>query len=160
MFWIKENLLNFKTHPWHWFEAFVMQYFVVGCDYCCCNHLAAHRIICCQLSHIPARAQSYYWDMMLSKEFKPIGVQFSLKAVLPLAERLATGDSITVVRQGPGGWFNIKMSSYQYRKSHCGDKTILRPSYLHNGISYTGKMTSLYWIRALDSIATWSVSDT
>ena len=48
-----------------------------------------------------------------------------------------------------GGWFNIKMSSYQYRKSHCRDKTILRPSYLHNGISYTGKMTSLYWIRAL-----------
>ena len=47
-----------------------------------------------------------------------------------------------------GGWFNIKMPSYQYRKSHCGDKTILRPSYLHNGISYTGKMTSLYWIRA------------
>ena len=34
------------------------------------------------------------------------------------------------------------------RKSHCGDKTILRPSYLHNGISYTGKMTSLYWIGA------------
>ena len=41
------------------------------------------------------------------------------------------------------------MTSYQCRKSHCGDKTILRPSYLHNGISYTGKMTSLYWIRAL-----------
>ena len=48
-----------------------------------------------------------------------------------------------------GPWFNIKMSSYQYRKSHCGDKTILRPSHLHNGISYTGKMLSLYWIRAL-----------
>ena len=46
----------------------------------------------------------------------------------------------------PGPWFNIKMTSYQYRKSHCGDKTILRPSYLHNGISYTGKMTSFYWI--------------
>ena len=49
----------------------------------------------------------------------------------------------------PGPWFNIKMSSYQYRKSHCGDKTVVRSSYLHNGISYTGKMTSLYWIRAL-----------
>ena len=48
----------------------------------------------------------------------------------------------------PGPWFNIKMSSYQYRKSHCGDKTILRPSYLHNGISYTGKMMSFYWIGA------------
>ena len=38
----------------------------------------------------------------------------------------------------PGTWFNIKMSSYQCRKSH----------YLHNGISYTCKMLSLYWIRA------------
>ena len=49
----------------------------------------------------------------------------------------------------PGGWINIKMSSDQYKKSHCGDKTILRPSYLHNGISNTGKTASLYWIRAL-----------
>ena len=44
------------------------------------------------------------------------------------------------------------MTSYQYRKSHWGDKTILRPSYLHNGISYTCKMTSLYWIGALVAI--------
>ena len=51
-----------------------------------------------------------------------------------------------------GPRFNIKMTSYQYRKSHCGDKTILRPSYLHNGISYTGKTTSLYWIRAQCSL--------
>ena len=48
-----------------------------------------------------------------------------------------------------GGRFNVKMSSYQYKKSQCGDKTILRPSYLHNGICYTGKIISLYWIRAL-----------
>ena len=47
----------------------------------------------------------------------------------------------------PRPWFNIKMS-YQYRKSHCGDKTVVRSSYLHNGICYTGTMTSLYWIRA------------
>ena len=48
-----------------------------------------------------------------------------------------------------GSRFNIKMSSYQYRKSYCGDKTVVRSSYFHNGISYTGKMTSLYWIKAL-----------
>ena len=51
-----------------------------------------------------------------------------------------------------GPWFNIKMSSYQYRKSHCRDKTVVRSSYLHNGISYTGKVTSLYWIGALVTI--------
>ena len=33
-----------------------------------------------------------------------------------------------------GARFNIKMPSYQYRKSHCGDKTAVRSSYLHNGI--------------------------
>ena len=42
------------------------------------------------------------------------------------------------------------MSSYQNRKSHCGDKTVVRSSYLHKAISYTGKMTSLYWIGAQD----------
>ena len=52
----------------------------------------------------------------------------------------------------PGPWFNIKITSYLYRISHCGDKTILRPSYLHNGIPYTGEMTSLYWIKALASL--------
>ena len=28
-----------------------------------------------------------------------------------------------------GGWFRIKKPSYQYKKSHCGDKTILRPAF-------------------------------
>ena len=42
------------------------------------------------------------------------------------------------------------MTSCQYRKSHCGDKTILWSSYLHNGISYTDKTTPLYWIGALE----------
>ena len=46
-----------------------------------------------------------------------------------------------------GPWCSIKMSSYQYRKSHYGDKTIMRPCYLHNGISDTGKIISLYLIR-------------
>ena len=56
---------------------------------------------------------------------------------------------LSLVRSGP--WFNIKMSSYQHRKSHCGDKTILRPSYLHNGISYTGKTTSFNRTRPLQT---------
>ena len=46
----------------------------------------------------------------------------------------------------------------QYRKSHCGDKTIWRPSYLHNGIFYIGKTASLYWIRALATITPGSSS--
>ena len=50
--------------------------------------------------------------------------------------------------RGPGPWFNTKVPSYQYRKSHYGDKTILQPSYLHNATHYTGKTASLYWIRA------------
>ena len=36
----------------------------------------------------------------------------------------------------------------QYRKSHCGDKMVLWPSYLCNGISYTDKTTNrqaIFW---------------
>ena len=52
------------------------------------------------------------------------------------------------------------MSSCQYEKFQCGDKTILRPSYLLNGISYTGKMTSLYWIGAwLEVVAPHIICD-
>ena len=58
-----------------------------------------------------------------------------------------------------GGWFKIKMSCYQYWKSHCGDKTILRPSYLHNGISNTGKMSTLYWIRDQQTNGPASISN-
>ena len=53
-----------------------------------------------------------------------------------------------ILKWNPGPWFNIKISYYQYRKSHCGDKTVVRSSYLHNGISYTFKISYLYWIRA------------
>ena len=45
--------------------------------------------------------------------------------------------------QSPGPRFNMQIPSW---KSHCGDKTVVRSSYLHNGISYTGKMASLYCI--------------
>ena len=55
------------------------------------------------------------------------------------------GESRTVSQERqPGPWFNINVQSFQYRRSHCGDKTI-RSSYLHNGISITGKMALLYW---------------
>ena len=55
----------------------------------------------------------------------------------------------------PWDLIQYKMTSYQYKKSRCGDKTVIRPSYLHNGISYTGKMSSLYmyWIGALTTDA-------
>ena len=56
-----------------------------------------------------------------------------------------------------GPCFNIKMS-YQYRKSHCGDKMIIRSSYLHNGISYTGNMTSLYWNSLQGPVSIWRPS--
>ena len=69
--------------------------------------------------------------------------------MLQVAEILPHGrqgpDAILQWLRRPGPWFNIKMTSYQYRKSHCGDKTVVRSSYLHNGTFNTGKMSSLYW---------------
>ena len=47
-----------------------------------------------------------------------------------------------------GGCLNIKMSSYQYNYSHYKDKTVSRPSNLHNGESVYLERRSLYWDRA------------
>ena len=62
-----------------------------------------------------------------------------------LAPRLISWLHKCVQYSGP--WFSMRMLSYQYRKYHCVDQTILSSSYLYNGISYTGKKTSLNWIR-------------
>ena len=51
------------------------------------------------------------------------------------------------------GRFNTSVSSCWYRKYHCGDKTVLWPSYLHNGISYTVKTTCVYWLGTLGAVA-------
>ena len=37
------------------------------------------------------------------------------------------------------------MPPYLYWKSHSAGKIIVRPSYLHNVVSYTGKMVCLHW---------------
>ena len=45
----------------------------------------------------------------------------------------------------------LKLTFLQkYRKSHCGDNTDIRSSYLPNGNSYSGKISSLYWISPLN----------
>ena len=50
-----------------------------------------------------------------------------------------------------GNFFSLALNTaYQYKKSHYGDKIVIRSSYFHNGISYTGKISSLYWIRVQD----------
>ena len=55
---------------------------------------------------------------------------------------------ISVIWWHSPGYIDCSRASLQHhRKSHRGDKTILRPSYLHNGISYTGKTASLLYPR-------------
>ena len=50
---------------------------------------------------------------------------------------------------GTKAMVQYKMLPYQFRKSHCGNKTVLRLSHLHNGNSYAGNTASLYWISPL-----------
>ena len=47
-----------------------------------------------------------------------------------------------------GSWCSINIS-YQYRKSHRGDKTFVRTSYLHNGLYYSDKTAPPYSINLL-----------
>ena len=46
----------------------------------------------------------------------------------------------------PGPWISINMSSYPYRECHSKDHLVVTSSYIQNGISYTYRVVSLYWI--------------
>ena len=67
------------------------------------------------------------------------------------------GQSIYVtIRLPAGDWFNLKMPVQEIPLWRCD--TILRPSSLHNGISFTGKMTSSDWISLRFIRSMWLVS--
>ena len=125
-----------------------------SCLFCNCVNVAPLYLLAIYIVMLWQRCQDTPWQFHRADSPGQQNTKWaflSLKGSLKITKCLDTcisfqGDA----EQGQSGdLINIKMSSYQYRKSHCGDKTILRPSYLHNGISYTDKMTSLYWIRAL-----------
>ena len=62
-------------------------------------------------------------------------------------------DIIVIVdSQCTGPWFYKNILSYPYKKSHYGDKTVIRSFNLHNGVSYMGKMASLYQISPQDVV--------
>ena len=78
--------------------------------------------------------KSLFWydqfssDRLMARSF---GVFFVLRLHRPLNKQLSFRFETTYAHHWDGAfswpWFNIKMSSYQYRISRCGDKTILRP---------------------------------
>ena len=75
-----------------------------------------------------------FWDVVrLSLNFMVYGKEPIYSTHWGMAESLAM-KSWALIQ------YCKKMSSYHNRKSHCGDKTVIRSSYLRNGISYTGKM--------------------
>ena len=49
-------------------------------------------------------------------------------------------NKIVLSLQGFEVCFNLNVQSCHHRKSHCGDKTIIRIFYIHNEIDYTDKM--------------------
>ena len=101
------------------------------------------RILLYQARHLSERKRLFSWQFKFF--IKYLEAWWHIYALVN-SDIFGSGDGLS-----PGPWFNIKMPSYQYRKSHCGDKTVVRSSYLNNGISYTGKLPSLYWIGALVS---------
>ena len=64
---------------------------------------------------------------------------------------------ILTAQSDPGPGFNINMSSCRYMKSYCGDKTVVRSFYLHNGISYTGKCVIFILNRGPEFFGRWSI---
>ena len=90
----------------------------------------------------------YLPELCIEYTIKPLNVSRQVSLYVP-------GQTINWRRSAKlsGPWFNTKMPSCQNRKSLCGDNAVIRSSYLHNGISYSGKMVSFYWTNPLISVA-------
>ena len=140
---VKTGLKLLITNPGVWVnslkprDAYMRRQSIIGSDNC--------------LS--PGRCQAIIWIHVgilligpLGTNITEISIEMFTFSSKKMYLKMSSGKWRLSVR-----WINIKTSSYQYRKSHCGDKTVVRSSYLHNGISYTGKMTSLYWFAPLVS---------
>ena len=50
-------------------------------------------------------------------------------------------------------YLNKKMQLYRYCRSHCGDKMVLRLSYLQSATFYAGQMVCLHWNRLFSKTA-------
>ena len=66
----------------------------------------------------------FYYGMWVEQEWKaPKLICFHSRGLVQYKDAISPVLDIPLWRnQSPGPWFNIKMSSYQYRKSHCGDR--------------------------------------
>ena len=72
--------------------------------------------------------------------------QLPVQSVTTISSRFQNLRFNAMLSKSFTGLIQYKVSSYQYRKFHCGDKTVARSSYLHNGIFCSGKMASLFWL--------------
>ena len=70
------------------------------------------------------------WETSLQSKAVSHWLGVNLEWTLCLHRHLIAQFRLIIRLQIPSGpWFNIKMPTYQYRKSYCGDKTVVRSSY-------------------------------
>ena len=127
------NIKNIKVVPVMVCSRFPHYWaFVMG------NHLSPHKGQLCFLTllnnEMPRVFSHFPLDMLEDKE------SFILNSQYHIVDGLYT--------QGARALIQYRDVVLPVKKCHFGDKPILRPSYLHNGISYTGKAASSYWIGA------------
>ena len=118
-----------------------------------------HRMPCTYIrSRVKLRVTRVTSNLTVNSVIVQLFIQARIKAIIKSLHKQTSGlaaqraiNETTALISGrhPGGRLNIKTLSYWYGKSHCGDKTIWRPSDLHNGIPHTStQTTSLYWDKA------------
>ena len=125
------HLFNTNMERWH-----QLQNKLLGMTYWKRNQNVSCHLAACQLPQL-----EQVWKFSVSRDLQGLNCQIMQMLLIDIC-----GISLIYYSLEAGPRFNINMSSCRYRKSHCGDKMVVRSSYLHNGISYTGKVSSLYWI--------------
>ena len=128
-YWISPRLHLFNTNTERWHQ---LQNKLLGMTYWKRNQNVSRHLAACQLPQL-----EQVWKFSVSRDLQGLNCQIMQMLLIDIC-----GISLIYYRLEAGPRFDINMSSCRYRKSHCGDKTVVRSSYLHNGISYIGKVSS------------------
>ena len=81
-------------------------------------------------SDSPAYRQDWNQDIIVSADIlAPNKPKTPAGALLTEHDSARFYEAARHIENQTGPRFNINMSSYQYRKHHCGDKTVIRSSY-------------------------------
>ena len=111
----------------------------------CCHPTSEASIIVCAGNYLPITLMSHDHCIYLTGPLKWV-----FNNLMGLRSKNYQRSALLAFVKGIHRWLVVSLHNGTIMWKWCVHHLILRSSYLHNGISYTGKTIFLYWMKTVD----------